>query len=177
MTAIALLLAASGQLQLHLNAAGGVAQRLPLRGLAHQPARPCSPTMSADHTRVAVDTLDTTVGLHPDDHVPLVYDDLIDSVLERRAAVLAHAAELSAAAEAIEDAAAELGSPTATFASRWAKELVQRHTSGRTLPSETEVGEFELLEECLVDSPACERLEAAIRKLQLLCGSWSGANA
>lgn len=97
------------------------------------------------------------------------YDDAPNAIQKealkaKRAEVEAAAAEVIAAAEAFKDP------DTIGYAKNWTKRLLE---TGSVADS----SEFTLLEECLVDSPDCERLEDAIKAMQRLMGTDFAATA
>ena len=77
-------------------------------------------------------------------------------------------AELKVVAEEVVAAAAKFSPETAGFAQKYCDTLIETGSAAAA-------GDFVLIEGCLLDSPDCENLEAAIKKLQTLAGSdWSG---
>ena len=76
---------------------------------------------------------------------------------------------LKAAAAEVVAAAAPFGDEVSGFATKWADKLVD---SGSAADA---AGEFQLIEECLIDSDDCQKLEAAIKKMQQMAGGdWAG---
>lgn len=76
--------------------------------------------------------------------------------------------ELEAAAAELAGVAEKFSPEVASFANKWASKLIKTGTAASS-------AEFVLIDECLVDSPRCEELEDAIKKLQGLAGSdWAG---
>ena len=77
-------------------------------------------------------------------------------------------AELEKLGAEVVKAAAEFGDDASGFASAWTKRLLEHGTAAAE-------SEFTLIEECMLDSDACDKLEDAIKKMQLAAGSdWAG---
>jgi len=77
-------------------------------------------------------------------------------------------AELEKLGAEVVSAATEFGDEAAGFAKAWTKRLLESGSAAAE-------SEFVLIEECMLDSDACDKLEDAIKKMQLAAGSdWAG---
>ena len=77
-------------------------------------------------------------------------------------------AELEELGGEVISAAAEFGDDAKGFATAWTKRLLESGSAAAE-------SEFTLIEECMLDSDACDKLEDAIKKMQLAAGSdWAG---